>query len=93
MDTRETAQTLLDAVLNIQRTMSDVQVNVSTLNERSKNFYDILDKQEARDKDYLKKKKKIEQKIVVFERDRWWLGFLSSVIGGLIMFLLSKIWQ
>ena len=92
MDTRETAQTLLDAVLNIQRTMSDVQVNVSTLNERSKNFYDILDKQEARDKDYFTRIEKIEQKIVIFERDRWWLGFLSSTIGGLIMFLLSKIW-
>lgn len=92
MDSRETAQTLLDAVLNIQQTMSDVRTDVATLNERSRNFYDIMDKQEAKDSSNLTRLEIIEQKVAILERDRWWLGFLSSAIGGLIMFLLSKIW-
>lgn len=91
MDTKDTAQLLLETVLDIQKTMSNVRADVSTLNERSKNFYEAMDKQEAKDMSYFQRIETVEKKVTVLERDRWWLGFLSSTIGGLIMFLLSKL--
>lgn len=92
MDTKETAQLLLETVLDIQKTMSNVRADVSTLNERSKNFYTVMEKQEAKDASYFQRIETLEKKVAVLERDRWWLGFLSSTIGGIITFILSKLW-
>lgn len=92
MDSKETVQLLLEAVLDIQQKMSDVRVDVSTLNERSKNFYSVMDKQEEKDVIYLNRIEILEKKVAVLERDRWWLGFLSSAIGGALVSFVSKIW-
>ena len=90
MDTKETAQLLLETVLDIQKTMSNVRADVSTLNERSKNFYTVMDKQEVKDASYFERIETVEKKVAMLERDRWWLGFLSSIVGSALVVLANK---
>lgn len=62
---------------------------VSALNERSKNYYEI---QHTQAEDILRLYERVEvneKDISILKRDRWWIGAISSFVGGLIMSFVS----
>lgn len=62
---------------------------LSALNERSKNYYEIQHSQGEDIKSLYERVETNEKDIGILKRDRWWVGAISSFIGGFIMFLLS----
>lgn len=78
-----------NSISKILDMMYETKELVSALNERSKNYYDI---QHTQGENIVKLYERVEineKDISILKRDRWWIGAISSFIGGLIMFIIS----
>ena len=84
MNSPETIQMLLKTVFEIRDT-------VGALNERSKNYFASKHSLEESQKQHTDKIEKLEIDVSNLKRDRWWMGTISSAIGGFIVFLLGKL--
>lgn len=84
MESRETIQMLLKTVFEIRDT-------VGALNERSKNYFNSMVSLETEQKKHAEKIEQLEIEVSNLKRDRWWLGAISSTVGGLIVFVLGKL--
>lgn len=84
MESRETIQMLLKTVFEIRDT-------VGALNERSKNYFNSMINLETEQKKHAEKIEQLEIEVSNLKRDRWWLGAISSTVGGFIVFVLGKL--
>lgn len=69
--------------------LTEIKGKVDRLDERSENYFKV---QEAQAKDLLNLHNRVEvleKDIAVIKRDRWWLGALTTALGGVIATAIS----